>query len=307
MIDYKKIIRSRKLRLAILRILNFIPDKWMLKLQYRIKMGKKLNLKNPQRFSEKSQWYKLYYRNPLMPKCVEKGDVRGYVRDCGLKDILNECYGIYDRVEDIDFDALPDKFVVKDTLGGGGNSVVIVKDKSELDITALKKQMSTWIGENAHIKDVGREWPYSSGRPHGRIIIEKYIESDETAGGLIDYKFFCFNGRAEYLYVIADRKLGGDAGFGIYTADFQKTDYTRVGERKLAAEVEKPVNYEEMKAAAEKLSAAFPHARVDMYNRNGKIVFGEITFFSASGYTLFDPDEFDYILGERFVLPERNK
>lgn len=306
MIDYKKIIKSRKLRLAVLRILSFIPDKWMLKLQYRIKMGKKLNLKNPESYNEKLQWYKLYYRNPLMPKCVDKGDVRGYVRDCGCGKTLNECYGIYDRVEDIDFDALPDKFVVKDTLGGGGNSVVIVKAKSELDIPALKKQLSSWIKENAHVKDAGREWPYNSGRAHGRIIIEKYIESDDKLG-LVDYKFFCFNGRAEYMFVIAERVLGESASLDIYDRDFNKLPYRRSGKNNISVDFEKPENFEKLRSAAEKLSAAFPHARVDMYDQNGKIVFGELTFFSGSGYSTYEPEEFDYIMGEKFVLPQRNK
>lgn len=305
MIDYKKVIKSRKMRLAIMRFLNFIPDKWMIKLQYRIKLGRKLNLKNPQRFTEKIQWYKLFYRNPLMPKCVDKGDVREYVSECGCDSILNECYGVFDRVENIDFDALPDKFVVKNTLGGGGNSVVIVKDKSALDIPALKERMNKWVRGNAHIKNAGREWPYNSGRKNNRIIVEKYIESDESEGGLIDYKFFCFNGKTEYLYVMADRKLGDTASLDIFDADFNKLPYRRSGKNSISAEFEKPENFEELRATAEKLSAKFPHARVDMYDPNNKIIFGELTFFSGSGYFSFEPDEFDYMLGEKFVLPEK--
>lgn len=306
MIDYKKIIKSRRVRLAILRFLNFIPDKWMIKLQYRIKTGRKLNIKNPKRFTEKLQWYKLFYRNPLMPKCVDKGDARSYVKDCGLEHILNECYGVFDRVEDIDFDALPDKFVAKNTLGGGGNSVVIVKDKSKLNIPALKERMNKWVKENAQVKNAGREWPYNSGRAHSRIIIEKYIESDETEGGLIDYKFFCFNGKTEYLYVFTDRNLGDGAGESIYDAEFNNTGYYSDDEHPIKRKLSKPSNFDEMRSIAEKLSANFPHARVDMYDQNEKIIFGELTFFDGSGYYSFVPDEFDYILGEKFVLPERN-
>lgn len=306
MINYKKIIKSRRVRLAIMRFLNFIPDKWMIKLQYRIKLGRKLNLKNPKRFTEKLQWYKLFYRNPLMPKCVDKGDVREYVAECGLGSILNECYGIFDRVEDIDFDALPDKFVVKNTLGGGGNSVVIVKDKSQLDIPALKERMNKWAKENAHVKNAGREWAYNSGRAHSRIIIEKFIEADESKGGLIDYKFFCFNGKAEYLYVFADRSLGEGAGESIFDAEFNDTGYYSDDEKPLARVIPKPSNFDEMRSIAEKLSAHFPHARVDMYDQNDKIIFGELTFFDGSGYFSFVPDEFDYILGEKFALPGRN-
>ena len=306
MIDYKKIIKSRRLRLAILKFFSFIPDRWMLKLQYRIKTGRKLNLKDPKRYTEKLQWYKLFYRNPLMPKCVDKGDARDYVKECGLEDTLNECYGIFDRVEDIDFDALPDKFVVKNTLGGGGNSVVIVKDKSKLNIPELKERMSAWITENAHAKDAGREWPYYSGRAHGRIIIEKYIESDESRGGLIDYKFFCFNGKTEWVYVMAERKLGEDVCIDIYDADFNKLKYKRAGKNNTDVCIEKLKNFEELKKTAERLSKGFPHVRVDMYDQDDKIIFGELTFYEGSGYVSFDPDEFDYIMGEKFILPERN-
>ena len=107
------------MRIKILRLLNFIPDKQMVRIQYKIKTGRKLNLKNPQRYTEKLQWYKLYYRNPLMLKCADKYDVREYVKNCGLDNILNECYGVYNTPEEIDFNKLPNKFVIKDTLGGG--------------------------------------------------------------------------------------------------------------------------------------------------------------------------------------------
>ena len=306
MISYKKIIRSRKLRLAILRFFSFIPDRWMIRFQYRMKLGRRLNLKNPARYTEKLQWYKLNYKNLLMPMCVDKYDVRKYVERIGLGNALTECYGVFDSAEDVDFSVLPQKFVIKDTLGSGGNSVIICKEKNELDIESTRLQMHEWLSINSHKKSGGREWPYYSGKKH-RIIVEEYIDSDEEEGGLIDYKFFCFNGRAEYLYVIADRALGNDAGFGIFTYDFIRTEYMRVGERKLIREVQKPNNYDEMIRIAEKLSESFPHARVDMYNRNGKIIFGEITFFSGSGYISFEPDEFDYLMGEKFVLPERMK
>ena len=135
--DYKKIIKSRSLRLKILRFLSFVPDKTMIKIQYKLKTGHKLNLKNPRRFTEKLQWYKLYYKNPLMIRCVDKGDVRKYVAKCGLKDILIPSYGIYNSFDEINWDKLPSKFVVKDTLGGGGNSIIIVKDKKDINFEKL--------------------------------------------------------------------------------------------------------------------------------------------------------------------------
>lgn len=302
--DYKKLIRSRTVRLAILKFLSFVPDKPMLQLQYRIKTGRKLNLKNPQRYTEKLQWYKLNYKNPLMIQCVDKYDVRAYVESKGLGHILNECYGVFDRVEDIDFDALPNQFVLKDTLGGGGNSVILVKDKSQMDLEAVKVQLRKWVNENHRVRSGGREWPYYSGKKH-RIIIEKYIPSDATAGGLIDYKFFCFDGKVEYIYVIADRTIGTSAGFGICDSDFHLLPYERADERPLTRVIEKPVNFTEMTTAAQLLAEGFPHARIDFYNPDNHILFGEITFFDGSGYMTFKPDEFDFEMGSTFLFSEK--
>lgn len=302
MIDYKKIIKSRKTRLAILRFLSFVPDAWMVRLQYRIKTGRRLNLKNPQRFTEKLQWYKLYYRDPLMVQCVDKADVRDYVAGCGMSDMLIPLIGVYDRVEDIDFDSLPQQFVMKNTLGGGGNSVLIVRDKSMLDWEETKRRLQSWLNTDSHKKDAGREWPYYSGK-RARIIIEAYLPSDPAEGGLIDYKFVCFAGKTDYLYAVADRTIGNGAGFGFYDRQFHELGFTRSDERKLERKLKKPENFERMISAAETLSKPFPQARIDLYNQNGNIRFGEITFFDGSGYMTYDPDEFDFILGDSFRLP----
>ena len=300
-IDYKKIIKNQETRLKILNFLSFIPDEYMIKLQYFLKTGRKLNLKNPQRYTEKLQWYKLYYKSLEMVECVDKYDVRKYIEKKGLSYILNPCYGIYDSVDDIKWDELPNKFVMKDTLGGGGGSVKIIKNKDKEDIEELKKLAKNWTKIDSKIKTGGREWPYYSGKKH-RIIIENYIESNLETGGLIDYKFFCFNGKVEYVYGIADRTLGKRAGLGIYDKDFKLLPYKRVDENKLNRIIEKPLNYEKMIEYSEKLSEDFPHARIDLYNQKGKIYFGEITFFDGSGYMCFNPDEFDYELGEKFNL-----
>lgn len=302
--DYKKIIKSRETRLRILRTLDFIPDKTMIKMQYFIKTGRRLNLKNPQRYTEKLQWYKLYYRDPLMQQCADKYDVREYVRSKGLGYILNECYGVYERVEDIDFDSLPDQFVLKDTLGGGGNSIIICKDKATFDFENAKKQMQKWLSIDSNKKNEGREWVYQ-GRKH-RIIIEKYIESNPSEGGLVDYKFFCFNGEPKYLYVIADRILGQIAGIGIFNVNFERLSVIRTDERPLERNIEKPKNFDEMIDIVKIISKDFPHVRVDLYNQDGNIIFGENTFFDGSGYHKYEPDEFDYELGSYFKLPFKN-
>ena len=273
----------------------------MVSLQYKIKTGRKLNLKNPQRFTEKLQWYKLNYYNPEMIKCVDKGDVRDFVSEKGLEETLIPCCGIYDHTEDIDWSLLPKQFVVKDTLGSGGSSVIIVKDKDSADIESIKEQATKWTKTNAHVKGGGREWPYYSGKNH-RIIIEEYINSDPDKGGLIDYKFFCFNGEPQYIYVITDRKLGESACFGIYDAKFNLLDAYRVDEKRPERCMEKPKEFENMMAVARKLSQGFPEVRIDLYNVDGKILFGEMTFWDGSGYMTFEPDEFDYVMGRAFKI-----
>ena len=299
--NYKKIVKSRKLRLKILQLLSFVPDKIMLKLQYRIKMGRKLDLKNPKRFTEKIQWYKLYYKNPKMIQCVDKYDVREYVKSKGLGHILIPCYGVYDTIDQINWDDLPNQLVMKDTLGGGGNSVLIVKDKNKADIEELKRRGVEWTSINAHVRDAGREWPYYSGKNH-RIIIEKYIESEEAEGGLIDYKFFCFDGNPKWIYVIADRKIGNGAGLGIFDDNFSRISVKRNDEKELKRIIEAPKNLELMKQIASELSKEFPEARIDLYNNNGEILFGEITFYDGSGYMTFSPDDFDEQIGKSFEL-----
>lgn len=298
--DYKKLIKSRAVRIKLMRFFSFVPDKWMVKIQYRIKTGRKLNLKNPQRYTEKLQWYKLNYHDPLMAKCVDKYEVREYVKQVGLENILNSIYGVYNSPEEVDWNQLPDQFVAKDMLGGGGNDVLICKDKSKLNKTEFYELLARWT-QPVKGKHPGREWVYDNAKH--RILIEKYIPSNPQDGGLIDYKFFCFSGKAKFLYVIADRDLGNGAGLGIFDRGFSRLPYERADERPLKRNIQRPRNYEQMIECAEKLAKPFPHARIDLYNQNGCIVFGEITFFDGSGYMKFSPDEFDLILGNEFILP----
>ena len=299
--NYKKIIKNRSIRLKILRFFSFIPDRIMLKIQYKIKTGRKLNLKNPSRYTEKLQWYKINYKNPLMVSCVDKYDVRQYIESIGLSEILIKCLGVYETFEEINWDNLPQSFVLKDTLGGGGNSVIIIEDKSKMDYEKIKAQLNQWIKEDYRHKSGGREWPYYSGKQH-RIIIEEYIESNKEDGGLIDFKFLCFNGKVELVYVLADRIIGQEAGCGFFDADFNRLPYTEDDEPPLKREIKKPNNFVKLKEIAEKISVEFPCARIDLYNEKEKILFGEITFFDGSGYMSFDPDWVDYELGRKFKL-----
>ena len=306
MLDYKKAIKSRAVRGKILEALSFVPDKPMIKLQYWIKTGRRLNLSSPQRFTEKLQWMKLYYRDPLMVQCVDKYDVRDYIRGLGLEDTLVKCYGVFDNASDVNFDVLPERFVIKDTLGGGGNSVIICTNKSQLDLFQVRQQIEQWTNVDGYRRGGGREWPYYSGKKH-RIIIEEYIESDATQGGLIDYKFMCFQGKPEIIYVLTDRKVGFGAGCGIFNLSFEKIPCLELDETPLNREIQIPENLTEMITYASKVSKPFPEARIDIYSVGGKIYFGEITFFDSSGYQIFDPDEFDFELGSKFILPKKQE
>lgn len=298
--DYKKIIKNQNLRFKILNCFSWIPDKAMIKIQYKIKTGRKLKLNNPKRFTEKIQWYKLYYRKPLMHKCVDKYEVREYVKDKGLGSILNELYGVYDKPEDINFELLPEKFVIKTTAGSGGQNIYICTDKNSIDIEELVKKIKYWMKLNPK-KHFGREWAYQGIK--NRIIIEKYIESNHN--DLVDYKFFCFNGLVEYIYVISDRKLGKSAKLGIYDKNYNKLDAYRCDEEKQKEKYKKPYNFDAMKKFAEILSKDFPHARIDFYESNKKVIFGEITFYDGSGYMKYEPDSFDIEMAKSWIIGDR--
>lgn len=303
--NYKEVFKSRELRIRLLQFLDFVPDKLMIKIQYRIKLGRKLNLKNPQRYSEKLQWYKLYYRNPDMVRCCEKYNVRGFVEERGLRNILNTCYGVYDTPEDIKLDALPNSFVLKDTLGGGGNSVIIVQDKSKCNWDDLCKVMQSWVDIPATVKTPGREWVYEN-QKH-RIIVEDNLLHDDL-DDLPDFKFFCFNGEPFCMYMMQNYTRHHEEGIlGFLTSDFKLLSAHRKDFAPMTTQPEKPENYDNMVKMARILSNGFPHVRVDFYNIRGKIVFGEMTFFNASGYVDFEPDEFDLELGKHFCLPQFKK
>lgn len=295
--NYKKIIKSQSTRFAILKALSWLPDSIMLRIQYRIKMGFWPDFNHPKRFTEKLQLYKMKYHNPVMHQCVDKFEVRKYVESKGLGHILNELYGVYDKPEDIDFDGLPDKFVMKTTTGGGGQNVIVAADKAVCNFDGLRAKLALWEGANNLGALAGREWAYKECTP--RIVVEKYLEGGERS--LVDYKFFCFNGVPKYIYVVTDRKLGKYAFLGVYDINFNKLPIYRCDERRQENSVQKPKNYDQMVEVARKLSEDFPHVRVDLYNIDGKIYFGELTFYDGSGYFYYDPDEFDFEMGRCFT------
>lgn len=295
--DVKKFIQSRDTRFKILRMMSWVPDGLMVRLQYRMQMGFWPDLSHPRRYTEKLQVYKLKYRNPIMFQCADKYDVREYVKNKGLKGILNELYGVYDRAEDIDMDSLPNEFVAKTSDGMGGCNVKLVNDKNELDGNAFREELNGWLGMK--FINAGREWSYT-GIKKPRIIIEKLLRQTDLDGGkLIDFKYLCFDGEPKLLYVI-DRS-GEKAALGIFDTGFNPLPFKRVDAKQLDRDIVIPANHQEMADVARVLSKDFPYVRVDLYNIGGKIVFGELTFYDGSGYCAFDPDEYDFHVGSYFT------
>ena len=294
---YKKLIRNQNVRKKVLKILNFVPDFIMIRVQYFIKTGRILNLNSPKRYTEKIQWYKLKYRLPLMTECTDKYKVREYVKSKALGYLLNDIYGVYDKYSEIEFSSLPKSFVIKHTNGSGAN--FFVQNKENLDYKLLEDTIRLWL-KNSDYK-LGREWSYYN--VESKIIIEKLLDRDEN-NDLPDYKFFCFNGKVEYLYTMinyTDDHSKGQCSF--FTRNFEKLPYRRSEYLAINEEINKPENFDKMVSITEILSKDFPHVRVDLYNIKGKIVFGELTFYNAAGYTVFTPDEFDFIMGSKFDLP----
>ena len=295
--EYKKILKNKKLRYRILSLLRFVPDKTMLQLQYRVKFGRKLNLKSPQRFTEKVQWYKLNYKNPVMPQCSDKYMVIEYVKDKGLGHILTELHDVFERPEDIRLDSLPDKFVMKLSNGSGTN--LLCKDKSKLVESDVIREFQEFVFKGK--ANLGREWPYRQAKP--RIIVEQLLEDESHINNAVnDYKIFCYDGKPTYIICISDR-YSDRCNHLVYDTDWNKIQVASEGAR-LDEDAPKPENLQEMLDVAAKLSEDFPFARIDLYSLGNRIYFGEITFYPWSGYMEFEPEEFDFILGEKFVLNE---
>lgn len=293
--EYKRILKNKNLRYRILSLLRFVPDKAMLQLQYRVKFGRKLNLKSPERFTEKIQWYKLNYKNPEMPRCSDKYLVREYVKEKGLEHILTDLYGVFEKPEDICLDQLPDKFVLKLSNGSGTN--VICTNKAELseeEVICSFKQFAFKVRAN-----LGREWPYMKTKS---VIIAEQLLEDETHfnNAVNDYKIFCYDGKPEYIICVSDR-YSNRCNHLVYDAQWHKIRVASEGAR-IEEDAPKPENLQEMLEVATKLSEDFPFARIDLYSLKNRIYFGEITFYPWSGYMEFEPEEFDFTLGEKFVL-----
>ncbi len=275
---------------------NMDPEQF-LKRMYAIHMGRELNLEHPLTYTEKLQWLKLYDHRPEYTTMVDKYAVKEYIADKIGQEYVVPLLGVWDKTEDIDFDSLPDQFVLKTTHDSGG--IVVCKDKSRLDIPAARKKLSYFLKRNYY--DHNREWPYKN-VPH-RIIAEKYME-DSQQGELRDYKFFTFGGVPKVLYIAQGRGRGGETVADFFDMEFNHLPFT-IDHDIAPVLPEKPINFERMQELAAKLSAGTPQLRVDFYEVDGKVYFGEMTFFHCSGLEAFHPEQWDRTFGDWVTLPPK--
>ena len=295
---FRMIRQPRYIGSALLRQFShwITDDEWYVKTRYRFYTGKKLNLENPQTYNEKLSWQKLYDHNPIYTMMVDKYAVKKYVADLIGEQYIIPTIGVWMTPEDIEWDTLPNQFVLKTTHDSGG--VIVVKDKSKLDkqkaINKLKKCLKA---DNFAIT---REWPYKN--VPRRVIAEVYMEGEKT-GELRDYKFFSFDGEVKALFISQDRgKSGEDVKFDYFDSEYNHLDIHQYHESGKTIP-EKPVCFEEMKMLASKLSKGLPQVRVDFYEVNGKVYFGELTFFHHGGLVPFTPEKWDYTFGSWIHLP----
>lgn len=280
-------------------LLGWMKDETCIKFWYKYILGKKLDLENPKTFNEKLQWLKLHDRKDIYTTMVDKYEAKKYVADMIGEGYIIPTLGVWNRFEDIDFDSLPDQFVLKCTHDSGG--LVICRDKSKLDKKAAKKRIKRSLKKNFFL--VGREWPYKNVRP--RIIAEKLMtEAENSEKALVDYKFYCFGGKVDSVMLCMDRETGNPK-FYFFDKQWNLKRYNKRG--KSAPKdftLPKPKNMDEMFEIAEVLSQNLPFVRVDLYNIQGKIYFGELTFFPDSGFDKNRLPETDLYFGSLVDLKE---
>lgn len=279
--------------------LKYLPDKAYLSILYRATLNKKINWDAPKTFNEKLQWLKVYDRNPVYCTMVDKYEAKQYASErIGDGYIVPVLGGPWSSFDEIDFDLLPDQFVLKTTHDCGG--VVICKDKRSFNIPEARQFLEKHLRQNYYYNH--REWPYKDIKP--RIFAEKYL-SDLAFDDLMDYKFFCFNGVPKLMFIATERQSKEqETKFDFFDMDFNHMPIIN-GHPNSSRTITKPVNFERMKELAAILSTGIPHVRVDFYESNGQLYLGELTFSHWSGFVPFEPKEWDEILGSWIRLPDR--
>lgn len=290
------------LPLASRGLFKSMSDKTYLKLMFHARMGYKLNLKDPQTFNEKLQWLKLYDRKPEYTAMVDKYEAKKYVADRIGKEYIIPTLGVWDSFDDIDFNELPSQFVLKCTHDSGG--LVICKDKDQFDIGEARVKIEKSLNNNYYLWC--REWPYKNVKP--RIIAEQYMANEDEAAsnsGLIDYKFYCFNGNPKYLYVSQGMDNHETAKLSFATIDWTIAPFGRNDYPPLNSLPKRPSHFSEMVDIAKQLSHGHPFLRVDLYEINNRVYFSELTFSPCAGFMQFEPEEYDFKLGSMLELPEK--
>lgn len=285
---------SNKLAKKVRYALRFIPDDIYIQLNYFAHFKKFCNLNNPKTYNEKLNWLKLHDHNPTYTSLVDKYEVKEHVAKTIGNEYIIPTLGVWDSFDDIEFDKLPNQFVLKCTHDSEG--LVIVKDKSELDKKIAKEKIETALKQNFYY--IGREWPYKNVKP--RIIAEKYME-DHIDGELRDYKFFCFDGEPKLMFIASDRD-SDHVKFDYYDLQFNHLDIKQKYPHS-QKELRKPVTFENMIELSKILSKGYAHVRVDFYEVDGHLYFGELTFYHFSGFMPFVPNYWDKVFGDFIKLP----
>ncbi len=276
--------------------MKFLPTDFYLKVYFEYYTGKKLDLDDPKEFNEKIQWLKAYYRPPILTQLVDKYCVRDFVEERVGSRYLNTLYNVYYKASDVDFDQLPDQFVIKGAHGYNFN--LLVPDKSKLNRLRAKLLMRKWLSKNQYYRG-GLEWAYKDVKP--KIIAEEFL-IEEGKPSISDFKYFFFNGKPEFIQIDLDRSI--DHVRSYVDMNWEPLEFDTIGIKRNKGPIEIPKNHEEMTRVATQLAKGFPFVRVDLYNLQGRIIFGEMTFYPTDGRMDFYPDHWNKLIGDYLKLPE---
>ncbi|SFB88815.1 ATP-grasp fold amidoligase family protein [Butyrivibrio sp. YAB3001] len=283
-------------------LFNYMDDEKYLSIRYKCLLGRTLNIKTPLSFNEKLQWLKIHDRKQIYETMVDKYAAKGFVSERIGKEYIIPTYGVWDCFDDINFAELPNEFVIKCTHDSGG--VVIVKDKNSTNIKKIKSKINKSLKKNFYL--YGREWPYKNVMP--RIIIEKYIwnsmcgDKDIDYPGLIDYKFYCFNGIPKFLYVSSGMDKHDTAAISFVSLDWKRLPFYRLDYKQLTELPPQPKCFEKMLKICKKLAEGTNFLRVDLYEVDNKVFFSEMTFYPCSGFMPFNDYKYDIQIGEYLSL-----
>ena len=285
---------SSKMLKKVKYAMRFLPDKQYIQIYYFAQFKRRCNLKVPKTYNEKLNWLKIHDHNPHYTTLVDKCEAKKYVASIIGEQYIIPTLGVWNSFDEIDFEALPNQFVLKCTHDSEG--IVVVKDKASMNKTTTKNKIEAALKKNFYY--IGREWPYKNVKP--RIIAEKYME-DQVDGELRDYKFFCFHGVPKAMFVASDR-ASGHVKFDYFDLNFKHLD---IKQKYPHADkpLRKPVTFDQMIELSRVLSRGFPHVRVDFYEVNGQLYFGELTFYHFSGFMPFEPAKWDEVFGSWLELP----